>query len=350
MSIHYLLDTHFGDYDRDAPTPEEARGHIATLLEEARLADRHGFDGVLVPDRHNRTETMAPAPLALLSALTQVTDRCILGTFSLVLTLYPPMLVAEEMALLDLLSGGRTLFSVSMGYHPAYFAQVGIDPVQRVSRFEESVDILHQAWTGDTFSFHGKRFDLDDVRCTPTPLQPGGPPLWMGGESEQMITRAATRGDAWATGQAPVEIDPWLRRVESYRTQAEAAGKPGEVVIMRDGFVAGTYEEAARIAGAAAVAEQMFLFRNNSTRRKRFPPPFETEQDFTVENMRPHLVLGSPDDCIEQLQRCHDELDADHVVMRFRFPLGPSAAAVGEAIQQFGEEVIPHVKPRTPRV
>jgi alkanesulfonate monooxygenase SsuD/methylene tetrahydromethanopterin reductase-like flavin-dependent oxidoreductase (luciferase family) len=346
VSIHYLLDTHFGDYGRAAPTPEEAREHIATLLDEARLADRHGFDGILVPDRHNRTETMAPAPLALLSALTQVTERATLGTFSLVLTLYPPMLVAEEMALLDLMSGGRTLFSVSMGYHPAYFAQVGIDPKQRVSRFEEAVAVIRQAWTGETFSFHGKRFDLDDVRCTPIPLQPDGPPLWMGGESEQMITRAATMGDAWATGQAPLELESWLGRVESYRSQAAAAGKPSKVIIMRDGFVAGTYEEAARIAGDAAVAEQVFLFRNNGTRRKKFPAPFETEQDFTVENMRPHLVLGSPDDCIEQLQHCYDVLDADDVVMRFRFPLGPSAAAVREAIQQFGEEVIPHVRPR----
>lgn len=346
MSVYYLLDTHFGDYDRLAPSPAEAAQHVATLLDEAALADRSGFDGVLVPDRHNRTETMAPAPLALLSALSQVTERCTLGTFSLVLTLYSPMLIAEEVALLDLLSGGRTLFSVSMGYHPAYFAQVGIDPRQRVSRFEESVDILRRAWSGDVFSYHGKRFDLEDVRCTPTPLQAGGPPLWMGGESEQMITRAATLGDAWATGQAPVDVDAWRRRVDSYRAQAQAASRPSHVVIMRDGFVANSYEEAARIAGEAAVAEQVFLFRNNGTRRKPFPPPFETESDFTVQNMRPHLVLGSPADCIEQLQRCYDELDADSVVMRFRFPLGPGAPAVREAIQQFGEEVIPHVRPR----
>lgn len=344
--IHYLLDTHFGEYGRAAPEPKEAMQHLATLLDEAAVADASGFGGVLVPDRHNRPETMAPAPLELLAALTQVTDSCVLGTFSLVLTLYPPMLVAEQTALLDLLTGGRTVFSVSMGYHHDYFKQVGIDPKQRRSRFDESIAILKRAWTGEPFDFYGERFHLNGVRCTPRPLQQGGPPLWMGGESEQMITRAATIGDAWATGQAPVDKAAWLSRVERYRSQAEQAGRPSHVVVMRDGFVADTYEEAARIAGEAAVAEQKFMFSLNATRGKKFPPPFDTIDDFTIDRMRDHLVIGSPDDCVAQLQYVQDELDADSVVVRFRFPLGPEPAAVRESIQRFGAEVIPQLTPR----
>jgi alkanesulfonate monooxygenase SsuD/methylene tetrahydromethanopterin reductase-like flavin-dependent oxidoreductase (luciferase family) len=258
------------------------------------------------------------------------------------------MLIAEQMAMLDLLTGGRTAFSVSMGYHPNYFRQVGIDPKQRRARFEESLEILRQAWTGEPFSHHGEHFHLDDVRCTPRPLSPGGPPLWMGGESAPMIRRAATIGDAWATGQAPVDRDAWLARVESYRTQAAALGRPSHVLIMRDGFVADTFEEAARIAGEAAVAEQKYMFNANATRGKQFPPPFTTVDDFTIETMRPHLVLGSPADCIEQLEYCREELDADSVVLRFRFPLGPDRRAVRECIQRFGEEVLPHLGDRTP--
>lgn len=342
--IDYLLDTHFGEYGQAVPSPALAQERLAVLIDEAKRCDRLGFDGVLVPDRHGRTETVAPAPLSLLAVLATHTSRCDLGTFSLVLTLYPPMLVAEEATMADLLSGGRMKLSVSMGYHPAYFRQFGIEGKQRVSRFEESVDVLKAAFAGERFSYSGKRFQLDDVVLTPPPVRPGGIPLWFGGESPEMITRTALRADAWATGQSPLDRDVWLRRVESYRSQAAAAGRPSHVVMMRDGFVAASYEEAARIAGDALVGEQLFMLRQNQHRNKVFPAEFGSEADFTIDKLRHHFVMGSPDDCIESANRYFQDYDVDELVLRFRFPLGPSPAAVADCIERFGAEVLPHIK------
>ena len=345
--IDYLLDTHFGQYDQPIPSARLAQERLAVLLDEAKRCDRVGFDGVLVPDRHGRTETVAPAPLSLLAVLARETEKVELGTFSLVLTLYPPMLVAEEAVFADLLSGGRLKLSVSMGYHPAYFRQMGVEGKHRVSRFEEAVDILKLAFAGERFSYSGKRFQLDDVVLTPPPVRESGIPLWFGGESPEMITRTALHADAWATGQSPLDRDVWLRRVDSYRSQAAAAGRPSRVVMMRDGFVASSFDEAARIAGDALVGEQIFMLRQNKHRNKVFPKPFESESDFTIENLRDHFVMGSPDDCIESATRYFDDYDVDELVLRFRFPLGPSPAAVADCIDQFGAEVLPHIRRST---
>jgi alkanesulfonate monooxygenase SsuD/methylene tetrahydromethanopterin reductase-like flavin-dependent oxidoreductase (luciferase family) len=261
--------------------------------------------------------------------------------FSLVLTAYHPMLVAEEAALVDLLSGGRLDLSISMGYHEAYWRQFGINGRQRRSRFEESIDILKLAWQGGPLSYDGARFALDDVLCTPPPMQPGGPPLWIGGESSKQRLRAARFADGWAAGIGPLDRDRWMRKVDHYRAAAAELGRASKVVLMRDAFVADDFETAARIAGPGVVGEQLFYFQENGLAPMH--DDFSSPADFTVERLRPHLVLGSPSDCIERIGVLGSEYDVDTLLIRLRWPLAPSESQVLEAIDRFGADVLPHV-------
>lgn len=340
--IGYLLDTHFGPYDQPVPDRDVVRARLATLVDEATLADRIGFDAVFVPDRHARTETAVPSALSFLAALTGHVTRARLGVYSLVLTTQHPMVVAEEAALVDNLSGGRLTLAVSMGFHPRYWAQFGVDPRHRVSRFEEGLDVLRLAWSGEPFSYAGKRFALDGAHCLPPPYQPGGPPIWIGGESRRQRARAAERADGWAAGLAPMVEDGWRRRVARYRDHAAELGRPSHVALMRDAFVAPTYAEAARLAGEAMLAEQVYYFTAHGG--AVLHPDFPTAADYTVDALRPHLVLGSPADCVEAIRHLREDLDVDSLVLRFRFPLGPSPERVRESMELFGAEVLPHVR------
>jgi alkanesulfonate monooxygenase SsuD/methylene tetrahydromethanopterin reductase-like flavin-dependent oxidoreductase (luciferase family) len=341
MKVGYVLDTHYGAYRQPVPSPDLTQQRLRVLAEEAARADAAGFEGVYVPDRHARTECTVASPLVFLASLLPSVPRARLGVFSLVLTAYHPMLVAEEAALVDLLSGGRLTLAVSMGYHEAYWRQFGIDGVQRMSRFEEGLAILHEAWRGEPFSFHGRRFDLDDVLCTPPPLQPGGPPLWIGGESSKQVSRAARLAQGWAAGITPLDVERWKRKVGRYRAEAAEHGRPSQVILMRDAFVADDFATAARIAGPGIIGEQLFYFNERA-----LPPmnaQFGSASDYTMDALRSHVVVGSPADCIEQIQWFDRELDVDLLVLRLRWPLGPDQDQVLEAIDRFGSDVLPYV-------
>jgi alkanesulfonate monooxygenase SsuD/methylene tetrahydromethanopterin reductase-like flavin-dependent oxidoreductase (luciferase family) len=340
MKIGYVLDTHYGPYGQPLPSPQVTRERLEALADEAELVDRMGFEGIYVPDRHARTECIVPSPLVFLASLLSRVPRARVGIFSLVLTAYHPMLVAEEAAMVDLLSQGRLTLSVSMGYNDAYWRQFGVDGRQRMSRFDESLEVLKMAWSGEAFSYHGVRFDLEDVRCTPLPFQAGGPPLWIGGESPKQLSRAARLAQGWAAGISPIEDERWKRKVQRYRTEAEEVARPSHVILMRDAFVAKDFADAAKKAGAGIVGEQLFYFQENGL--KPMHADFASESDYTIDALRSHHVIGSPADCREQIEH-FEQLGVDTLLLRFRRPLGPEPADVNESIELFGAEVLPYV-------
>ena len=198
MKIGYMPDTHGGPYEQPEPSPEAAAQFCDQLLNEGIEAEQAGFDGIFLPERHHRTETMFPPPLVMLAGYATRTERVDLGTFVLQTPYYNPMHLAEDVAMIDLMSKGRVILGVGLGYHPDYFRLFNEPYKQRFSRFEESLDIMRLAWSSHTpFSYHGKRFEFDHVMLTPKPYQAGGPPLWIGAAYPEAIKRAGRLGDAW---------------------------------------------------------------------------------------------------------------------------------------------------------
>ena len=119
-------------------------------------------------------------PLPLLAALTPFTGEMRLGTNMLILPLRHPIATAEEFSTLDHLSGGRAIAGVGLGYRENEFAEFGVPMTERLGRFNESVDIMRKLWTGDRVSHEGKYFRFTDEKISLPPVQPGGPPVWIG--------------------------------------------------------------------------------------------------------------------------------------------------------------------------
>lgn len=342
MKIGYMPDTHGGPYNQPEPTAEATARFCQQLLTEGEEAEKAGFDGLFVPERHHRTETMFPPPLVLLAALAARTTRVDLGTYVLQPAYYNPMHLAEDVAMIDLLSRGRTILGVGIGYHPDYFRLFGTPFRERFSRFEESLEILRLAWTShEPFTYAGRRYRFENVLLTPKPFQPGGPPLWIGAAYPEAIRRAGRLGDGWAIVPFWDPIPRLQEQARLYRETAEAHGRTPRVILMRDGWVAPTRDEAERVFAPLWVEEMLFYFR-----WKLLPPneEFRSEADFTVEKLRKYLVMGSPEDCVEQLRMWVDAVGAEYVIMRFRLPKGPSPERVLDCIRQFGEEVIPRFR------
>ena len=137
-----------------------------------------------------------------------------------------------------------------------------------------------------------------------------------------------------------------MRQAALYREAAARAGRKPYVVLMRDGWVAPTREEAEAVFGPLWVEEMLFYYKWDL-----LPPneEFRSTADFTIDKLRKYLVLGSPSDCIEQIERWTDAIDADYLIVRFRLPMGPKPEQVLDCIRQFGGDVIPHFRGRSRR-
>ncbi|MGW0200520.1 LLM class flavin-dependent oxidoreductase [Nonomuraea sp. NPDC003201] len=172
---------------------------LSALIEQARLADELGFDSVWAGDSPV-TRPRADA-LMLLAAVAATTNRITLGTAVLLPALRHPLLLAHQLATLDGIADGRLIVGMGGGFaHPnteAQFEALGVGFKRRISRMEESIDIMRRLWTGETISHQGGHFTFHDVTLDPKPVQAGGPPIWLPGSGERALRRAARLADGW---------------------------------------------------------------------------------------------------------------------------------------------------------
>ncbi|MET0579341.1 MAG: LLM class flavin-dependent oxidoreductase [Ilumatobacteraceae bacterium] len=170
------------------------RDVYAQTIEQIARLDELGLDEVWFSEHHFVEDGYLPSFAPVAGAAAAITTRMRISTNIAIVPFSHPLRLAEDLAVLDQLSGGRIELGVGLGYAPHEFRAFGFPVSQRVSRTEECIDILRLAWSGERFSYHGKRWDFDDVRVTPDPVQPGGPPLWLAVQSAPSVARAVRYG------------------------------------------------------------------------------------------------------------------------------------------------------------
>ncbi len=191
MKIAFMSDTHFGEYDQvEAPAPAQVADAMEHCIAEAELAEEVGFDGIWVPERHQRPETWWPNTVTMLTALAARTKRVQLACTVIQPTFHDPMHLAEALAAIDNLSRGRFTFGAGVGYHPDYCRCFGVPFAGRGRRFEEVMDCIIGAWTKDEFNYDGEFFQYEGVRMTPKPYQRPRPPIWIGAFAPKAMERA----------------------------------------------------------------------------------------------------------------------------------------------------------------
>lgn len=348
MRIGYLLDLNVGGYDQPVPSRERAADVLEALIEEARLAERAGFHSVAISDRHGRTEVYAPGPMQLLTVLARETERVAIGSFNLVLTLYHPMLVAEQTAVADLLSRGRFFHTLGRGYHEGYWDSFGIPKERLLGRFQEGLRIYRRALEqpGVPFSFDGEHYQVRDAYVSPGPWQ-SHVPVWGSGQVAAAIERCGVYADAWGCDPFPIDRATWDEQAGAYRRKAEQHGRRPFIAMMRDGWVADSFEQGMAEFGTYYLDEMRFYARHGIVQHF---PGLEDPSALTPESTRDSIVVGSRDQVIERLDWFSRELGVDYFLLRFRMTNGPSLEAAREQIQRFGEEVVSYFHARDPAI
>jgi alkanesulfonate monooxygenase SsuD/methylene tetrahydromethanopterin reductase-like flavin-dependent oxidoreductase (luciferase family) len=180
----------FGWLDRSVPLPSI----YEMALERIAIMDTTGYDAVWLAEHHFSSFSVCPSVHMMGVMAAARTERLRIGTAVSLAPFYNPLRLAEEVALLDVLSGGRVNWGAGRGFERSEFAAFGIPGEESAPRFHEAVDIVLKAWTSHKLSYRGKYFSYEDVEVLPKPLQAPHPPVWMAATSLPAIDWAAANG------------------------------------------------------------------------------------------------------------------------------------------------------------
>lgn len=315
---------------------------IDELIAEARAAEAAGFEVVQISEGHQHPVGHFGTPLLLAAVVAAQTRRIQILIGTLLLPLHHPLHVAEEAAAADIVSRGRLILGVANGYLPGQFAMFGVSPRERASRVEEGIALLRRAWSGERFTFAGRHYQIENGLVTPPPVQPGGPPIWLGGSVDASVRRAGRIADGWlADFLRPLPaIARWARL---YREAAASAGRPATVGLLRDAWLADSREQALAELGPWTLPTYRLLIKLGALNAQTDPwlAGLSDPQALALDQVAAdRVILGSADDCRREIARWQAEAGVDLLVVRLRHGLGPGHQGALAAIERFGREVI----------
>jgi alkanesulfonate monooxygenase SsuD/methylene tetrahydromethanopterin reductase-like flavin-dependent oxidoreductase (luciferase family) len=167
----------------------QARTQYAAALEMATWADEKGFDMLVLSEHHGSEDSYLPSPLVMAGAVAGATTRIPINIAALLVPLHDPIRLAEDIAVVDLISGGRISIVAGLGYRPVEYAMFDREWKRRGKRMDENLEVMIKAWTGESFEYEGQT-----VQVTPLPLQQPHPMILVGGSAEPAAKRAARFG------------------------------------------------------------------------------------------------------------------------------------------------------------
>ncbi len=322
--------------------PTEGGSYYPEFFEEALLGEELGFDSIWLEEHHGVKNHYWPSPLVALAGVATRTERVLLGTDVMVMPFYHPVRVAEDVAMLDVMTGGRFILGTAIGYKPDEFDLYQVPMEMRGARFEEALELITLLWTQEEVHFQGKYYQVNGLKIEPRPLTQPHPPIWVGGWGELSLARAARLGDAWVPGPT-ANLEKLLDAQATYRQNLRDGGiDPAGVPtpLTREVVIAETKEK------AREMAEKHLLinYRDEYGGGKWKHPLIGNEDSSPVDQFdalaRDRFLVGDPDAVIAQLKHFEETFGVDHLICRLYFPGMPHDFIMNE-IRLLGNEVMP---------
>ena len=330
---------------------------LLETLEEIKLADALGFDSAWLAEHHFSKYGLLGSPLLMAAAAAETTTRIRIGTAVVVLPFHHPLRLAEDAAMVDILTGGRLDLGVGRGYQPAEFRGFGIDPESSKDRYTEVVEILKLAWRGEPFEYHGTYYECTELATSPRPMQPGGPPILHAVVSPPSFIERGLAGDSIITSPTFTPLTVMKKNFDAYREAlVEGGHDPArfDVPYMQQVWV-GESDAGLRQAADAALNYYKSMGKvlpgSNDAVQAEVAYYEKVRQHLDLLNLEQTLThggnFGSVDHVVDTLGRLVTELGVNHYIGWFRIPSLDRPAALA-AMETFALEVIPQLKDLEP--
>ncbi|ATD70239.1 MULTISPECIES: LLM class flavin-dependent oxidoreductase [Gordonia] len=362
FSLFYVLESPDRDFRR---AYEE-------MLSQVEIAERLGFEGVWLAEHHGSAYGSMPSPQVAAAAIASRTSRMRIGIAVSNLTLAWPVRIAEDFAMVDVISGGRLDFGVGRGYQPHEFRAMGVADKQDVSRevFDEAFQIVTGLWTkaiGEPYTFHGKHFHIDGVDCRPTPLQRPTPPIYVASISPETFDLVADHGHnmlVTPTLMTLPELNGFV--VGAKRTLMHRGRDPLSLDFPMNWQIHLAEDDALAVRRARPSLEWYFdNVMSAVPQGVATPAGYEryaalaeaaAEGAMSLTGLREGGVcyVGDPDGLIRDIEILREETGLDHLICWMRFG-GMAHEDVVRSMELLADQVMPHfadappLVPRAPR-
>lgn len=350
-------------YVLECPDHDYRRAY-SEMLDQIEYAEALGFDKVWLAEHHGSDYGSMPSPQIAAAAIAERTTTMRIGVAVSNLTFAYPVRIAEDYAMVDVISGGRLDFGVGRGYQPREFHAMGVEDKMPHSReiFAEALDIIQGLWTHDTFSYRGKHFQLDEVDCRPKPIQTP-PPIYVAAISPQTFDLVAEQGHNMLITPTLMTLPELIDFAVDAKRKLIARGRDPLTLNFPMNWqihLAATEEQ------ALAETEGAFLWYFDEVMKHlpqgaNVPPTYERYAELAaaaeeaggleVQGLREGgiMLLGTAEQAIDELHRLHDEMGLEEVSCWMRIG-GLDDKAVRSSIRIMAEEVIPELKDDGPIV
>lgn len=328
-----------------SPAGRPSQEVYARGIEQAQAAEELGYRNVWLGEHHFSTYGYLSRPCQLATYIAAKTSKLRVGTAVIVVPLHHPLIIAEEIAMLDILSGGRLDVGLGRGYQRYEFERFGLELDSGGQRWDESIDILLKAFEGKPFTYDGKIFKIPETSIFPQPLQKPHPPIWVTAQSPYSLEYAARRGFNVLTGGFGVSFDrlaEFGQVLKKTFAEAKHARQP-TVGVQKACYVTKDKADARDAAEHARWNMRVTLsLRNNYERVENgnaVPVPGKTEPalEELIEN---YLVIGTPETCIRQIKRINDAVGISYFNCNFCFG-DLDQKRVLRSMELFAKEVAP---------
>jgi len=329
-------------------------------LAQAEWTEELGFDEVWLTEHHFIDYGLSVDPATLAAAVASRTRHVRIGLAAAILPFHHPLRLAEQSALVDIISRGRLDVGVGRGNRPAEFAGYGVPQEESRERFDEAVDILRRAWTEERFSYDGRFFKFHDAHVIPKPVQRPHPPLYQVCVGKDSIETAALRGWPMLNSILRGPVDQIVAQRDIYvaalrkagRSEAEIAALLRDWGVSRQIYVADTDAQALAEAGDAELWYQASLRRfmlperiedAHPSLQPHFRALAERLARVTWEDLvRETLAFGSPDTVASHMEHMRS-LGVGHVLCWMNFG-GLAQDKVRRSMELFAREVMPRFR------
>ena len=347
----------------ESRTQEQA---LREAMEEIELADQLGIDGVWLGEHRFSRHGLLSGMWSFLGQVAGRTKHIRIGTSVIVLPVHNPILVAEEAAMLDVMSGGRLDFGIGAGYQRQEFQGLGVDINESRERFQEGVDVIIKAWTEETLTYHGKYTNVDDLWVLPKPVQKPHPPMFQAVQSSpasvefaasrRMQLQVLSGGLTGNVGQGPQSlIRLWREKMEQFGHAHAHLDPP----MYQSIYVAPTMEEVEQDPAGLQNFSSRIMNSIGITgapigspldKDGNIPQGYETwvgpqgerdRRDDSGDADIPRL-FGTPEVVTERLKQIQ-EAGFNHIFSAFGFP-GLPHEKVMRSIELFGTQVMPNFR------
>lgn len=312
---------------------------VRDLLEQVRAARDAGFASVWVSQHYLAKPYQMVQTWPMAARVAAEAGDMSVGTSIFLLTLHNPVYAAEQVATLDVLTGGRFIFGIGLGYRVEEFEAFGVEQRTKVSRFTEALDVTIRLLTTDQPITHvGRHFKLTAASLPLKPVQRPHPPIWIAGSNDPAVKRAGGYGFPWLINPH-AGLSTLERQMQLYHESLAAAGHPlpADLPIFKELCIARTHE------AAVAAARPFLQGKYDSYARWGLDKPMPKDESLAVpfeELARDRFIMGDPDECAEEIARYNAVLGVNHFLLRLQWP-GMPQARILEQIELIGAHVIP---------